>query len=355
MRITYVTQDTELWGGIAVVFQHLELLADAGHDVFLTTLAGKPDWYPLKVPIRTIERLDASLIPAADIIVATSWRTISPVVESNKGIAVHLCQGYEGDYKEFSHFKAAIDEAYSCKIPKLTVSPHLDALLAERFAAETYYVGQTLDRDIFHPSRSTRLWNWLHPFRIFNNMILRVLIVGPFDVDFKNIFTAVKGVLTARSKYRIPVKLIRASQFPLTQSEQEIIRPDEYHFQVPHHDMGTLYRAADLFISTSKEAEGFGLPALEAMACGVPTILSDISSYKNFDEPQDYALFVDPLNAEFVAAAIYELWKDTNLRKRLINRGVAVAEKFTKEKVLNRLVTAFEKILHRKRLDEVSY
>ena len=51
MRITYLTEDTELWGGIAVVFQHLELLADAGHDAFLTTPAPEPDWYPLKVPI----------------------------------------------------------------------------------------------------------------------------------------------------------------------------------------------------------------------------------------------------------------------------------------------------------------
>lgn len=350
MKITYVTQDTELWGGIAVVFQHLGLLAEAGYDVFLTTPAGKPDWYPLKVPVYTIERLEPSLIPSADVIVATSWRTITPVVESRKGTAVHFCQGYEGDYKEFSHLKPAIDEAYSCRIPRLTVSRHLNRFLEERFGAETYYVGQALNRDIFHPSGAARRGSFiksrLNPFAAFRRRTLKVLVVGPFDVDFKNIATALRGVLLAKERYKIPLRLVRVSQFPLSGDEERVIRPDEYHCHVPHSSMGKLYRSADLFISTSRDAEGFGLPALEAMASGVPTILSRISSYTSFGDPQDYAAFVEPGDHEAVAKAISEIVHNASVQERLMRRGLEIAGQFTKEKVLTRLIAAFENILH---------
>jgi glycosyltransferase involved in cell wall biosynthesis len=350
MKITYVTQDTELWGGIAVVFQHLELLSEAGHDAFLTTPTGKPGWYPLKVPIHPIRELDPSLIPSADIVVATSWTTVMPVVRSGKGTAVHLCQGYEGDYKEYAHLKTAIDEAYSCRIPKLTVSRHLNRFLEERFGAETYYVGQALNRDIFHPSRAASRGSFarsrLNPFAAFRRKTLKVLVVGPFDVDFKNIATALRGVLLARERYKIPLRLIRVSQFPLSGDEERLIRPDEYHCHVPYSSMGKLYRSADLFVSTSRDAEGFGLPALEAMASGIPTILSTISSYTSFDDPQDYALFVKPEDHEAVAKAISELVHNASLREKLVRRGLEIAGQFTEAKVLTGLIAAFENILH---------
>ena len=362
MRITYVTQDTELWGGIGVVFQHLELLAEAGHDAFLTTPAGKPDWYPLHVPLRRIERLDASLIPAADIVVATSWRTIKPVVQSGKGIAVHLCQGYEGDYREFFSLKSDIDEAYSSKIPKLTVSRHLDKLLAERFKAETYFIGQMLDNDIFYPaenkdenkSDASRIWErTAHTLgSVFNKSRqhvepFKILVVGPFGVSFKNIDVALKGISLARKKMKLPVKLIRVSQFPLTIEEKKVIQPDSYYVHVPHQSMGEIYRDVDLFISTSREEEGFGLPALEAMGCGIPAILSNISSYTSFGDRLEHALFIDPEDPEALAEAIARLFHDRALRERLIRRGLDVAGNFARERFSNRLEAALEQIFNR--------
>lgn len=339
MRITYVTEDTTLWGGIGVVFQHLELLAGAGHDVFLTTLTSGPDWYPLNVPVHTIKSLEPSLIPDADIIVATSWRTIKPVVQSKKGIAVHFCQGYEGDYKEISHLKSTIDEAYSCRIPKLTVSRHLDKLLTEQFDAETYYVGQMLNRDIFYPSNRKNN-TWLRFFKKRSLKLFTILVVGPFEGDFKNIRIALEGISLSKKRLHVPVNLVRVSQFPLIHEEEEIIRPDIYHCHVPHHAMGEIYRRADLFISMSKEAEGFGLPALEAMGCGVPAILSKISSYTSFDDRRDYALFLDP-DPEALAEAISKLFHDSASRERLIRKGLNVAAKFTPDALLTRIINAF--------------
>lgn len=341
MRITYVTEDTALWGGLAVIFQHLELLAEAGHDAFLTTPASKPNWYNLKVPVNTIKSLEPSSIPQADIIVATSWRTIEPVIESKKGIPVHLCQGLENLYKEFFPLKEQIDYAYSLNLPRLIVSQHLDSFFKERFNAKAFYIGQMLNREIFHPVR-----NPLKKLLKKRIRPLSILVVGPFEGSYKNIPTMLQGITLAKKKLKDPIKLIRVSQFPLSHEEERIIIPDAYHFHIPYQDMGDIYRASDIFISMSTEAEGFGLPALEAMACGVPAILSKIPSHLGFDESHDYAIFVES-SSEGVSEAILHLFEDADIRRRLSKKGLSVAGKFTREAVLSRLTKAFDKIISR--------
>jgi len=337
MRITYVTESTDLWGGIYVIFQHLEMLVKMGHDAFLTTVGANPDWYPLKVPVYHVPRLDSDSLPSADIIVATYWSTVRPVVESKRGIPVHLCQGYEGDFKELQAQKSDIDMAYSYDIPKLIVSPHLDGFLSPRFKAKTHYVGQMIDKDVFYPLPKALNDSINRPFTI--------LVVGPFESDFKNIAAALMGIKFAKKRLKTPVKLIRVSQLPLSNEEREILQPDEYHFHVPHNEMGEIYREADLFISMSKEAEGFGLPAVEAMACGVPTILSRVSSYMGFDETTDYSFFVDGSDLESLAHAIVETCENRALRENLAHRGKIIAAKFSEENLINRLIESFAIIL----------
>jgi glycosyltransferase involved in cell wall biosynthesis len=341
MHITYVTEDTELWGGIGVVFQHLELLAGAGHDVFLTTPASRPDWYPLKVPVHVIKSIEPSLIPDADIIVIASWRIVKKIVESKKGIPVYLCQGYEASLKELAAFQSKIDEVYSMGLPILTVSRHLSTLIKERFNAVTYYVGQMVNRKIFYPLRN--------PFERFSSHFgrpLRLLVVGPFEGSYKNIPTILRGITLANKGLKKPLHLIRVSQFPLSREEEHIIKPDEYHYRVSYDRMGDIYRSSDMLISLSTDAEGFGLPVLEAMACGVPTILSRIPSHLDFDTPPDYALFVDS-QPEALSEAIQKMCDNARVRLRLANRGLAIAEKFTSGALLTRLINAFGDIISR--------
>ena len=338
LRITYLFESTTLWGGNKVALEQAEALSDVGYDITILSKDSGPSWYPLKLPVVTVSTLDADTIPESDILVGTYWPTVKAAYESGKGKPVHLCQGYEGAFQELLHIKAAIDEVYSYKIPRLTVSPHLDTFLKERFNAETYYIGHMLNRDIFHPSRGRSDEQGINP--------LRILVVGPFEADVKNIASALRGISLARRKLEVAVKLVRISQFPLSPEEKELMEPAEYHVHVPYPKMGEFYRNADLLISVSKEAEGFGLPALEAMGCGIPVILSRIPSYTSFDEPQDYALFVGHSDHNALSEAIVELCRNKQTRERLIRRGLAVSDKFTKERVVKRLTAAFEKIQH---------
>lgn len=72
--------------------------------------------------------------------------------------------------------------------------------------------------------------------------------------------------------------------------------------------------------------EGFGLPPLEAMACGTPVITSDVSSLP--EVVGDAALLVDPLDVGALRRAIERLWHDEPLRAELRDRGLTRARRF---------------------------
>ncbi len=105
--------------------------------------------------------------------------------------------------------------------------------------------------------------------------------------------------------------------------------------------MAALYRDADIYISSSLEGEGFGLPAVEALASGVPSILTDISTYRNMDAECDFACFVPPRDPEGIAGAVVNLISDTGLRDRCIGRGLEVAANFTLRKTKADLLAFF--------------
>lgn len=91
-------------------------------------------------------------------------------------------------------------------------------------------------------------------------------------------------------------------------------------------DLRRLYAGADAFVFPSRY-EGFGMPVLEAMACGAPTITSSVSSLP--EVAGDAALLVDPDDVEALGRAMVTLVSDPDLRERLRRRGYERARLFT--------------------------
>ena len=87
-----------------------------------------------------------------------------------------------------------------------------------------------------------------------------------------------------------------------------------------------LYSFADLFVFPSLY-EGFGMPVLEAMACGAPTITSSTSSLP--EVAGDAALLVDPEDADALGAAMVRVLSEQALRRQLRDRGFERARLFT--------------------------
>jgi len=97
---------------------------------------------------------------------------------------------------------------------------------------------------------------------------------------------------------------------------------------VPEEALPLFYGAADVFVTASK-LEGFGLPALEAMACGAPVVCSDAGALAEVAGVA--ALLVGPDDARGFADAIAAVVDDANLRDRMVRQGLAQRRNFSWE------------------------
>jgi len=107
---------------------------------------------------------------------------------------------------------------------------------------------------------------------------------------------------------------------------------------VDEGDLPALYRSAVLFAFPSLY-EGFGLPVLEAMACGVPVVCSNASSLP--EVAGEAGLLVDPLDTYGLAEAMRRVLEDSRLRREMNERGVAQAARFTWERAARQLLDVF--------------
>ena len=108
-------------------------------------------------------------------------------------------------------------------------------------------------------------------------------------------------------------------------------------------DLPALLSGASLFVFPSLY-EGFGLPVLEAMACGTPVVCSNISSLP--EVAGDAALLVDPLDVEELAAAMERVLGDESLRAELIERGFEQVSKFSWERCARQTLDVLERVCH---------
>jgi glycosyltransferase involved in cell wall biosynthesis len=111
---------------------------------------------------------------------------------------------------------------------------------------------------------------------------------------------------------------------------------------VPHRTLAALYRLASVFAFPSLY-EGFGLPPLEAMACGTPVVTSRISSLP--EVVGDGALLVDPYRVEDIAQGIARVLDDADLRARLVRSGLARAGTFSWERSVRSIHTGYMRVL----------
>ena len=107
---------------------------------------------------------------------------------------------------------------------------------------------------------------------------------------------------------------------------------------VPGEALPSLYSSADVFVYPSL-FEGFGLPILEALACGAPTVTSNVSSMP--EVAGDAALLVNPESVEELADAIDRALGDSDLRAEMIMRGHVRASQFTWERTAAKTVEAY--------------
>jgi glycosyltransferase involved in cell wall biosynthesis len=106
-------------------------------------------------------------------------------------------------------------------------------------------------------------------------------------------------------------------------------------------DLATLYSLSTVFLYPSL-SEGFGMPLVEAMACGTPVITSNISCLPEI--AGDAAVLVDPTNTLDIANAIAKLLSNETLRLDKITSGLINAKRFSWTKTAEQVFEVYEKV-----------
>lgn len=112
---------------------------------------------------------------------------------------------------------------------------------------------------------------------------------------------------------------------------------------IPVNYMPYLYNSAELFVYLSLY-EGFGLPPIEAMACGIPVVASNVTSLPEI--LKDCTLLVNPKDEDKISNTLYRGLTDNKLRRELIYKGLSINQKLTWENTAASTLTAYKKIIN---------
>ncbi len=156
--------------------------------------------------------------------------------------------------------------------------------------------------------------------------------------NFNGLLMAFKKLIVKRRfrKYKLLIVGSRNKVFsdPKLENLMREVRNVEFVGHISDNELITLYQKAKLFVFPSFY-EGFGLPPLEAMSCGTPVIVSNVSSLP--EVCGDAAYYVNPWALDDITRAMEEILGDEFLQKELIRRGLERVKLFDWAKSSNKL------------------
>ena len=177
-----------------------------------------------------------------------------------------------------------------------------------------------------------------------------LLAVGTLEPR-KNLTTLVRAFARLRERSEIDrtVGLVLAGargwlDDPIFRTVQSLGLEDAVCFPgfIDDDDLPTLYRGAEL-VAFPSLYEGFGLPLLEAMACGVPVVASNTSALP--EVAGGAAMLVEPLDVDAMGRAIASVLRDETLRGRLREDGIARASEFSWQTAARRTLDAYASLV----------
>lgn len=341
MRITFVLPfyTTRPIGGLRVVYELANGLVKRGHSITIVhprTLEGMALPNSLRARVaRALDRLytlkgvtwmhvergvqlthtanvtDAT-IPAGDVIFATNWHTAAPVLRlaEDKGRKYYLVQ----DFYPYLAPREVLESSWRSGFRIVCVSTWLTEMVIAAGIRESNVATVSNGVSSVH-SCSVPL-----PAR----NISIVMMYG--NASYKAAEDGLRAINRARNEFgEVPVRL-----FGPNFSRRPKALPDwaEYYPRLSEQGVSRLYNQSAIFVSSSL-AEGFCLPAAEAMASGCAVVATDCGGIRDFAVDGANALLSEPGKPDQLAVNLLRVLRDGGLRERLAIEGLATMRNHT--------------------------
>lgn len=321
LKVTYVLHNLAIAGGVLSVIQLVNELILLGVEARIVALREYPEIYNWKFytkPIiyRNVDELIKNF-PETDIAVATHWTTaywVAEVVRSGKAKkSAYFIQDYESWFylETDQESRSKVKETYKLIPNKIVKSDWLKGLLLQD-GYQTKKIRLGMDLGIFYPREIKKL---------SKPVVLTMARPRTPRRGFPYVVEALKHV-----KELIPD--IEIIMFGDDLSKHKI--PFEYRDEgiiTNQNKLAELYSSADVYLDGSN-FQGFGRPALEAMACGTACVLTKVGGVTEYARDGKNCLLVHPKQPNEFAQAIIKIIKNEELKNTLIRGGMETVKDY---------------------------
>jgi len=313
MKIVFPVLSLEMGGGARFIYHLANALTDKGHDVEVVMPEKGLQVWPLRAKLRRVKELTPSSIPSADFILPNFYLTVGPAWESQKGRVVRLSLGYEPLWVPESEIAK---QSYLIGAPIMSISEWHRQIILQETGLESRVISGGVDTSTFRPypkpSAQTGIKNIFY--------IMRDPTSG---YTWKGGSDFLKAVIRLKDQVNFNLTVSIPEGAPFNSPV-----PCKIRTSTTDQVLAQLYAEADLFVYTSY-FEAFGLPPLEAMACGTAVVTTDCGGNRDYVKNGENCLLVPPSDIDQLSSAIYHLLTQDSERQRLANSGHLLAQAWT--------------------------
>lgn len=340
MKFTFLLPNIEISGGNRANFELSNALIELGHEVviFYPLVPGRDGlgwtsmhktlvqlvkgvrniisrglWFELKAELKPLiyfspRQLESSL-PETDYLIVSWWAHVALIsnLDSSFGKQVHLIRSLEF----WGGPEQKVTQAYQQSLVKIVTSHSLQAQYEEKFGKIDGIVSDGVCLDTFSPGTSQYSKDdCITIGMMYRRQPLKRMADG----------LQVLGVIAGRHP-NVRVMLFGERLKNEDKARLASIPNWEYINFPTGHELRDLYRCLDIFLFPSGPEEAFGLPPLEAMACGCAVVSTDVGAVREYATQGETALICEPGDLEGLAEQLERLIVDQELRQDLGRRG----------------------------------
>lgn len=319
-------------GGFKVIFEYANFLAGKGYMItlyfmtynlysrwikwpFFRKVLGKilyrryKKWYKLAPQIKSYDLFDKNDVRNHEILIATGVRTalfLNDLCMNNVKL-VYFIQGFE----TWEVDKKIVCGTYKFPMKKIVVSKWLESKVMEHCNDKVIYIPNSIDLSIFNmrvPIKERKAHTVIFHYRTMEckGSKYAIELINKLENLYPDLETKVVGV---------------------TRRPKELPKSCKYYRSIAPEEVALLNNMSRIFVCTSLD-EGFGLPGLEAMACGCALVTTDYAGGREYAIDGNNALISKPKDVDTMVKNVIKLFEDERLLQFISSNGIDTSKKF---------------------------